>query len=192
MGPARDILDSVNPFWTFTRWMDMTEQARSACGANRSRSTKPTDVVARWKWVGTVRPCHRPHPQERIHQPLFTYDPGDGAKSDSSATKRCGCDTRTSTTSGLELSPARRSTAGRDTSSAAMKSNQNIFANGPPVLASSCRPALPTSPRNKERRFEVTGAQVQGVDNAHRVAVMKFPIDIKRLVARRKTLSSSP
>ena len=180
-GPARDILDSVNPFWTFTRWMDMTEQA--LCMWGESFTFYETDgrgrPVEMW-WARSDRVTVHTHKNEYVSH--FTYDPGDGSKVRFERNETLWLRYPNINNQWAGLSPLGAARLAADTSSAAMKSNQNIFANG--LTGAGIVMPSGTSNLTEEQGTAVQKSlerKFKGVDNAHRVAVMKFPIDIKQL-----------
>ena len=114
--------------------------------------------VEMW-WARSDRVTVHTHKDEYVSH--FTYDPGDGRKIRFERNETLWLRYPNINNQWAGLSPLGAARLAADTSSAAMKSNQNIFANGSPVLASSCPPALPTFTDQQGATCKGAGTQVQ-------------------------------
>jgi HK97 family phage portal protein len=179
-GPARDILDSINPFWTFQRWLDMTEQSLCVWGESftfyGTRGGRPSEL---W-WARADQVKVHPHPTEYISH--FTLDTGNGKPIRFEREETLWLRFPNVANQWEGLSPLAAARLAADTSSAAMKSNFNIFRNGltGAGMVSPKEGQNLTDEQAKAVAADLT-RRFRGVDNAHKVAVLRFGVDIKQL-----------
>lgn len=179
-GPARDILDRINPFWTFERWLDMTEQSLCVWGESFSfYATSGRRPVELW-WARADQVKVHPHPTEYISH--FTFDNGNGKPIRFEREETLWLRFPNVANQWEGLSPLAAARLAADTSSAAMKSNFNIFRNG----LTGAGMVSPKDGQNLTTEQAKTVAddltrRFKGVDNAHKVAVLRFGVDIKQL-----------
>lgn len=180
-GPARDLLDTVNPFWTFQRWVEMTEQALCIWGKSFTfyamRGGRPVEM---W-WAPADRVKVHPHPTEYVSH--FTYDPGRGGKPIRFEREETLWLRYSNIGNQFDgLSPLMSSLLSADSAAAAMKSNYNIFRNGL-TAAGMVYPKTDQNLSDDQAKAiaESLNRRFKGVDNAHKVGVLRFPVDIKQL-----------
>lgn len=179
-GPARGLMDSINPYWTFERWLDMTEQALCIWGESFSfyemKGGKPAEM---W-WARADKVKVHPHPREYISH--FTYDPGDGKVIRFECEETLWLRYPNVANQYAGLSPLSAARLPADAAQAAMRSNLAIFDNGL-TAAGMVSPSGNTN-LTKEQSEAVANdlsRRFKGVKNAHKVAVLRFGVDIKQL-----------
>lgn len=179
-GPARELLDRVNPYWTFTRWMDMTEQALCMWGESFTFYSKRGNRPVEMWWARADRVTVHRHETEYISH--FTYDAGNGLKIRFERDETLWLRFPNINNEYEGLSPLGAARLAADTSSAAMKTNAAIFKNG----LAGAGIVMPMNGGNltQEQGDAVADAlnrRFRGVDNAHKIGVLKFGVDIKQL-----------
>lgn len=180
-GPARDLLDSVNPYWTFERWMDMTEQSLCIWGESftfyATQGGKPKEL---W-WARADQVKVHPHPTEYISH--FTYDPGKGGQPIRFEREETLWLRYPNIANQYEgLSPLMSSLLSADASIAAMKSNLAIFRNGL-TAAGMVSPGQNQNLTQEQAKIvaDDLNRRFKGENNAHKVGVLRFPVDVKQL-----------
>lgn len=181
-GPARDLLDTINPFWTFQRWLEMTEQSICIWGKSYSfYSLKGGKPVELW-WVPADRVKVHPHPTDYVSH--FTYDPGKGGQPIRFEREETLWIRKANIANQFDgLSPLAASMLSADSAVAAMKSNYLIFKNGL-TAAGMVTPVTGSANLTQDQAKTVSddlNRRFKGVDNAHKVAVLRFPVNIKQL-----------
>lgn len=179
--PALELLTRVNPYWTFGRLVSMTEQSLSVWGqafwflSRGGRGGRPQEI---W-WARPDRVKVVPHPAEYISH--FEYETnGETIRFERDETVWFRYPNPIDQYAGLSPLAAARLAA--DTNSAAMRSNYNIFRNG--VMASSLIAPKPGQNLTEEQAKSLTtqmNRRFAGIDNAHKVGVLRFDVDVKQL-----------
>lgn len=187
-GRLRELTTKVNPYWTFNRLMEMTELSLSVWGScfwfvERGTSNVGTPSELWWARPDRVRVV--PHPTDYISH--FLYEPLNGStpiRFETSEVVWMRYPNPIDEYSGLSPLAAARIAA--DVSSAAMKSNRNLFAQGIQmgglVMPSSSTPLTEDQAKQLE---ESLSRRFRGVDKAHRWGVM-------RIEAKFQPMSLSP
>lgn len=187
-GRLVELTTKVNPYWTFNRLMEMTELSLSVWGSCFwfvERGPNATGIPTELWWGRPDRVRVVPHPEKYISH--FLYEPVSGSQPirfETSEVIWMRYPNPIDEYSGLSPLAAARIAA--DVSSAAMKSNRNLFAQGIQmgglVMPSSSTPLTEDQAKQLEdslsRRF-------RGVDKAHRWGVM-------RIEAKFQPMSLSP
>lgn len=180
-GPAWDLLQSINPYWTFGRWVEMTEQSLCVWGESftfyATRGNRPVEMW--WARADEVKV----HPSSDGYISHFTYDPGRGGKPirfEREETLWLRYPNVANQWAGLSPLAAARLSA--DAASAAMKSNNAIFRNGL-TAAGMISPQQGTNLSDDQAKdvARLLTSRFKGMENAHRVAVLKFGVDVKQL-----------
>lgn len=179
-GPLWLLLRKVNPYWTLSRLIDMTEQSMCTWGecfwflAKKGR--QPAEI---W-WARADKVKVHPHPTEYISH--FTYEGVNGKPIRFERDETVWFRYANVADQYSGLSPLAAARLAADTASAAMHSNFNIFRNG--VQMSGV--LVPKSGTNltEEQAREIADQmdrRFRGVDKAHRVGVLRYEIDVKTL-----------
>ncbi|MCG3176915.1 MAG: hypothetical protein MOGMAGMI_01879 [Candidatus Omnitrophica bacterium] len=171
-GPVTALFQKVNPYWTVSRLLNMTEQSLGVWGQcfwvlDGWQGGKPTEI---W-WVRADRMKVHPHPTKYISH--YTYDPNGGRPQRFEPHEVVWFRYPNPNDEYSGLSPLAAARIAADTASAAMQSNFNIFRNGmgaagfispgsEKVFTKQQAEELQT---NMDKRF-------RGVDKAHRMGVL--------------------
>lgn len=178
-GPAVALLKKVNPYWTLSRLVEMTELSLCLWGSafwflERGESARrpPTEI---W-WGRPDRVTVYPDPERYISH--FEYEPAHGTETlryETSEVIWFRYPNPLDEWSGLSPLAAARLAA--DTSSAAMKSNRNLFANGMQIggMVYPLNGQI-WSQDQAGQIEEVLSRRLKGVDKAHRWAIMRMEI----------------
>jgi HK97 family phage portal protein len=174
-GTLLELLSKVNPFWTFSRLIEMTELSLCLWGANYwfiergSRSGEPKEL---W-WAQPSKIKVVPHPTEYVSGFLLEAQNGRDIPYKASDTIWLRYPNPLDQFSGLAPLAAARLSA--DVATAAMKSNRNLFVNGV-QMAGWIGPA--TGDRFTKEQADALAEQFnqrfKGVDKAHRVGVLSY------------------
>ena len=178
-GPEVQLLQKVNPFWTFGRLIEMTELSLCLWGEafwfmerGQGGRSKPREI---W-WGRPDRVKVVPHVTDYISG--FLYEPILGQAPLAFSTQEVvwlRYPNPIDEYSGL--SPLAAARLGADLSSAAMVSNRNIFRNGNQMagfIAPKAANGGYMTPQQAEDVSDLLGRRFKGVDNAHRVGVLRF------------------
>lgn len=179
-GPARDLLDNINPFWTFERWLNMTEQSLCVWGESFSFYSKQGNRPTELWWARADQVKVHPHPTEYISH--FTYDTGNGHPIRFERDETLWLRFANVANQWEGLSPLAAARLAADTSNAAMRSNHNIFRNGL-TGAGMISPREGTNLTQEQASAVASdlNRRFRGVDNAHKIGVLRFGVDIKQL-----------
>ena len=183
-GDLYDLLQKVNPFWTFTRLIEMTELTLCVWGQafwflERGESGKRPPAEIWWGRPDRVRVI--PHPEKYIEG--YLYEPLTGAAPIAyTAGEVLWFRYPNPVDEFAPLSPLAAARLAADYASAAMKSNKNLFENGMQLggMLTPKSGSIFTEEQAKalelalERRFK-------GVDKAHRWGVLRAEAEIKDL-----------
>lgn len=171
---------TVNPFWTFKRLTEMTEMSMGLWGqafwVMAMRGNRPAEL---W-WARPDRMTVHPHPSEYISH--FTYDHG-GREIRFERDEVAWIRYPNPLDEFSGLSPLAAARLAADTSTAAMKSNYMIFRNGVQAAA-LIAPAQGATMLTDEQAKTLTdqiNRRMKGIDNAHRIGVLRFDVDVKQL-----------
>ena len=182
-GDLYDLLRKVNPFWTFNRLIQMTELALCLWGEafwflERGNSGNGTPREIWWARPDRVRVV--PHPTDYIAG--YLYQPSGAAKPiafSPGETLRLAYSNPVDELEGLSPMAAARLAA--DTSSAALQSNRNLFANGlqPGGWVMPNDKAGNWTPEQQAEMRKLLNQSFKGVDNAHRWGVFRQAVNVK-------------
>jgi HK97 family phage portal protein len=179
-GPARDLLDSINPRWTFQRWLDMTEQSLCVWGESFTFYTmKGSKPVEMW-WARADRVEVHTHSTDYISH--FTLHHGDGKFTRFEPNETLWLRFPNVGNEFRGLSPLGAARLAADTSSAAGKSNYNLFRNGI-QLNTLITPKEGTnfSTEQMDSLADRFDKRFKGVDKAHRVGILQFDANVRQL-----------
>lgn len=178
-GPARELLDRVNPYWTFGRWLDMTEQALCVWGESFSfYATQGRRPVELW-WAPADRVTVHPDPENYISHFIYEVN-GKRIRFEREETLWLHYPNVNNQWEGLSPLAAARLAA--DTASAAAKSNYRVFTQG----LTAAGMVVPQQGQNltEDQARAVANdlnKRFTGASNAHKVAVLRFNVDVKSL-----------
>ena len=183
-GPARELLDSVNPFWTLNRLLTMTELSLSLWGeafwfVEKDGAGVPQEL---W-WARPDRVRVIPDASEYISSYALISADGEPTFFDTSEVVRFAYPNPTDEFSGL--SPLAAAALSANLGIRALKSNEGIFTQGMQpggaIFPSDTGAGLSTSLTEQQatdlentlkRRF-------QGADNQHKWAVFRHRFDVE-------------
>lgn len=176
-GPLRDLLDKVNPFWTFGQLLEMTEMSLCQWGSafwflerGNSGTRPPTEI---W-WARPDKVKVVPDPTNYVKGFLLESVNG-GQDIAYTPTEVIWFRYANPIDEYSGLAPLAAARLAADMSSAAMQANRNIFANGV-MMAGMVGPADSGVTFTKEQGQELEeglSRRLKGVNNAHRVAVLR-------------------
>jgi len=177
-GPLWLLLRKVNPYWTFARLIEMTEQAMGVWGECFWFLTLKGKQPAEIWWARADQVKVHPHPTEYISH--FTYDTGRGQPIRFERNETIWFRYANVADEYSGLSPLAAARLAADTASAAMHSNHAIFRNGSQI-AGIVFPTNGATFSNEQAKDVSDGLsrKLKGVENAHKLAVLRMPIDIK-------------
>lgn len=179
-GPLWLLLRKVNPYWTLSRLMDMTEQSMCVWGEcfwfMERKGRQPAEI---W-WARADRVKVHPHPTEYISH--FTYEGPGGREIRFEREETVWMRYANVVDQYSGLSPLAAARLAADTASASMHSNFNIFRNGT-QLAGVLTPknGVPLSEQQADDLANDMQRRFKGVDNAHRFGILRFDVDFKAL-----------
>lgn len=179
-GPLWLLLRKVNPYWTLSRLLEMTEQSLCVWGESfwflERKARQPAEI---W-WARADRVKVHPHPTEYISHFTFQGPGGREIRFERDETVWIRFANVADQYSGLSPLAAARLAA--DTASAAMHSNHNIFRNGV-QMAGVLVPKQGTNLTETQAQEIATAMdkRFRGVDKAHRLGVLRYEIDVKTL-----------
>lgn len=177
---AVQLFRTVNPYWTLPRLLQMTEMSMGLWGQSfwvmAMRGRRPGEL---W-WARPDRMTVHPHPEDYISH--FTYEQG-GRKIRFERDEVAWIRYPNPLDEFSGLSPLGAARLAADTSTAAMKSNYNIFRNGvqaAALIAPAKGATMLTEEQAQSLKTDIN-RRMQGVDNAHRIGVLRFDVDVKQL-----------
>ena len=179
-GPLWLLLRKVNPYWTLSRLLDMTEQSMCVWGEcfwfMERKGRQPAEI---W-WARADRVKVHPHPTEYISH--FTYEGPGGREIRFEREETVWMRYANVVDQYSGLSPLAAARLAADTASASMHSNFNIFRNGT-QLAGVLTPknGVPLSEEQAEQLTNDMQRRFKGVENAHRFGILRFDVDFKAL-----------
>lgn len=181
--PVLGLLSKVNPFWTFQRLVEMTEMSLCLWGSaywfverGKSGTMAPSEI---W-WGQPDRVRVLPHPTKYISG--FLYDGPGGAEIPFSASEVIWLRYPNPVDEYAGLAPLSAARLAADYSSAAMKSNRNLFTNG--IQAGGMvfpKAGTMLSPEQAQEIEIGLQRRFQGVDRAHRWGVFRAELEMKPL-----------
>lgn len=180
-GTIYDLLHSVNPFWTFSRLVEMTELSLCIWGSaywflERNVPTQPPRE-AYWAQPGKVRVY--PHPQNYVAR--FVYDSGVGNPLPYEPRNTVWLRYPNPLDEYSGLSPLAAARLAADMGNAAQKSNLGIFANGL-NLGGVVQPIDDEWSPNQAAELDVLlDRKFRGTDKKHRWVTMKVPAKFEQL-----------
>jgi HK97 family phage portal protein len=182
-GPAVELLQHVNPFWTLPRLLRMDELSMCISGETFWAVEKDLGGTPReiW-WLRSSRVMPVPH--ERDYLSGFLYQPVSGGPPiPFGADEIVWFRYPNPLDEFSPLSPLSAARLAADTASAMMKSNRNIFANGL-QMAAMVVPGTDKVSFTKEQAAELEGmldTRFKGADKAHKWAVLRFEAQVKEV-----------
>lgn len=177
-GPLWLLLRKVNPYWTLSRLLDMTEQSMGVWGEcfwfMSLKGNQPTEI---W-WARADRVKVHPHPTDYISH--FTYEGPNGTPIRFERNETVWLRYANVADQYSGLSPLAAARLAADTASAAMHSNHAIFRNGSQI-AGMVVPlnGVTFSEAQAKDVADDLSRKFKGVENAHRLAVLRMGVDIK-------------
>lgn len=177
-GPLWLLLKKVNPYWTLSRLLDMTEQSMGVWGEcfwfMSLKGGKPVEI---W-WARADRVKIHPHPTEYISH--FTYEGPNGTPIRFERNETIWFRYANVADQYSGLSPLAAARLAADTASASMHANFNIHRNGSQI-AGMVVPLNGTTFSEEQAKDVATALErkFKGVENAHRLAVLRMGVDIK-------------
>lgn len=176
-GPLWDLLHKVNPYWTLGRLIDMTEQSLCIWGEcfwfMEKKGTQPVEL---W-WAAADRVTVHPHPTQYISH--FTYEVS-GQKIPFQRDETIWLRRPNIIDQYSGLSPLAAARLSADTASASMHSNFNIHRNGSNIAGLVV--PLNGGSFSEDQGEEISNSltrKFKGVDNSHKLAVLRFAADFK-------------
>ena len=183
-GNLYNLLNSVNPFWTRNRLIEMTELTLCLWGQafwflerGPSGTRPPTEMY----WARPDRVTVIPDPVKYIGG--FIYTPGNGAQPMRySPGEVIWLRYPNPLDEYAGLSPLGAARIAADLSSAAMHSNKNVFKNGNQMGGALLPPAGMTLTDDQAKELEASlDRRFAGVDKAHKWGVFKFDAQLKQM-----------
>jgi HK97 family phage portal protein len=185
------LLQKVNPFWTFSRLVNMTELGLGLWGTGfwfleRGKSTKETPREI-W-WARPDRVMVHPHPEHYISH--FTYQPLNGSQPLVFMPWETIWFRYPNPLNEFEgLSPLAAARLAADYASAAMQSNVKLFQQGmqmgglvvPKSNLSGAGLTTQFSPEQAKELENLIDRRFSSVDKAHRWGVLRFDAELKPL-----------
>ena len=185
-GPLRELLDRVNPFWTFNRLISMTELSLCLWGESYwvldrgvSGGQPPREI---W-WCRPDKMRVVPHQTDYISGYLY-YPSKTAQPIPFSAGEVLWLRYPNPLDEFAGLSPLAAARLAADSASAAMKSNRNIFANGLQAGGIVLPPDNLPNGLTVEQRDELQrllNRQFKGVENAHRWGIFRHQFKIEAM-----------
>lgn len=183
-GPLRELLDRVNPFWTFNRLVSMTELSLCLWGESYwvlDRGVSGGQLPREIWWCRPDRMRVVPHPTDYISGYLY-YPSKTAQPIPFTAGEVLWLRYPNPLDEFAGLSPLAAARLAADSASAAMKSNRNVFANGlqaggivlPPVGAT-----LTVEQRDELSRL--LNRQFKGVENAHKWGIFRHEFRVEAM-----------
>lgn len=178
-GSARQFFDSVNPYWTFPRLIEMTELSLCLWGEAFWFLEKRGRVPVECWWARPDRVRVVPSATDYVSHFVYEHD-GKRIRFERDETMWLRFPNPLDEFQGLSPLAAARLAA--DTASAAMHSNRNIFHNGI-QMAGIVKPKSGTMLTEEQgsRLERQLSTRFQGVDKAHRWGVLRFEADFQSL-----------
>lgn len=177
-GPLWLLLRKVNPYWTLSRLLDMTEQSMCVWGEcfwfMTLKGGRPAEI---W-WARADRVKVHPHPTNYIDH--FTYVGPSGQEIPFSREETVWFRYANVADQYSGLSPLAAARLAADTASASMHANFNIHRNGSQI-AGMVVPLNGGTFSEDQAKDVATSLErkFKGVENAHRLAVLRMGVDIK-------------
>ena len=184
-GELYDLLQRVNPFWTFSRLLEMTELSLCLWGScywflERGASGRLTPREIWWVKPSLVKVV--PHPQKYISH--FVYEsPIGGPDMIFQPSEVIWLRYSNPIDQFSGLSPLAAARLAADSGSAAMKSNRNLFLNGM-QMGGFIQPHdkdIMFTPEQAQQLENDLSRRFRGVDKAHRWAVLRFQAELKSM-----------
>lgn len=180
-GSLRDLMDKVNPFWTRSRLIEMSELSLCLWGAcywflerGKAGTGEPKEI---W-WGRPDRVRVFPHPTEYIG--AYTYSAPNGEVLPYLPSEVISFRYSNPMDEFSGLSPLAAARLSADVGSAALKSNRNLFAQG--MQAGGFVVPKSGAQFTQEQAKDIESflaKKLRGVDNAHRWSVFRFDAEIK-------------
>lgn len=181
-GPERDLFDSVNPWWTWDRLAQMTEMSLCLWGKSfwfvNRQGGRPREL---W-WAPPDRVKVVPSSQTYVKE--FRFKPTNGGQDivfSPEETVWIRTPNPMNEFDGLSAVAAIAMTA--DTSVEAIRSNRLIFKNGIQMAALvTPKPGTPNLTEDQAKGIvDQMDRRFRGVDKAHRVGTLTFPVDVNSM-----------
>lgn len=182
-GLVVDLLHKVNPFWTFQRLMRMTDLCMSLWGegfwaVNRGLNGRgqPREI---W-WLKSDRVSVVTHPTDYVSQ--FLYQPANGGpRVEFLPSEVVWFRYPNPLDEWAGLAPMNAARLSADTSHSMMTSNRNLFRNGM-QMGGLIAPKSATYTEEQAKALEgKLEDRLQGVDKAHRWAVLRFEASVNQM-----------
>lgn len=182
-GPVANLLRKVNPYWTFARLMRMTELSMGLWGESfwaaegPGRGRVPREL---W-WLKSDRVTPVPDPDGYLQG--FLYDSPTGEQLAFRTNEIVWFRYPNPIDEFAGLSPLAAAKLAADTSSAMMKSNRNLFANGLQI-GGMVTPAKDKTTFSQEQADALEAnleKRFKGADKAHKWAVMRFDAQVQQM-----------
>lgn len=181
-GPVPDLLQYVNPHWTYPRLKRQTEQCMGLWGeafwaVQRNKSGAPESL---W-WVRSDRMHPVPHPTKYLSG--FLYEPSTGGEMIPFATDEVIWFRYPNPLDEYAgLSPLAAARLGADTATSSMQANKNLFDKGMQLAGVIGPPKGVTFSESDARTLEhQLERRLSGVDKAHRWAILRFEAQVAQL-----------
>lgn len=172
-GPLSDLMHKVNPFWTMSRLMEMTELSLCTWGSAFWAVEKSGAIPRELWWVRSDRMRVVPHPTNYVSG--YLYQPVAGQEPISFAADEVVWIRRANPIDEYSgLSPLAAARLAADISSAASRSNRNLFSNG--ISLGGLVSPVGEDTFSTDHANELVALlknQGRGVENAHRWIVLK-------------------
>lgn len=181
-GNLYNLLQKVNPFWTFNRLLDMTEKSLGLWGScywfvERGNGGRGTPREIWWAKPDRVRVF----PDSANYISHFEYD-WNGQKIRFEPNETIWLRYPNPINEFAGLSPLAAARLAADMASASMQSNMNIFKNGIQAGGAVLPKAGTELTKDQADTIEETlGRRFKGVDKAHRWAVFRFEAEMKQV-----------
>ncbi len=179
-GPLWLLLKKVNPYWTLSRLMDMTEQSMCVWGEcfwfMERKGKQPAEI---W-WARADRVKVHPHPTNYISH--FTYEGPGGREIRFEREETVWFRYANVADQYSGLSPLAAARLAADTASASMHSNFNIHRNGTNIAGVWVpKPGTNLSEEQAKGVADSMERRFKGVENSHRFGVLRFDVDFKSI-----------
>lgn len=171
------LLRKVNPYWTWARLAEMTEQSLGVWGEcfwfMSLKGGKPAEV---W-WAPADRVTVHPDPVNYVSHFVYEWN---GQKIPFSREETVWIRYANVANEYSGLSPLAAARLAADTASAAMHSNMNVFRNGSQIAGMVVPDkGMAFSEEQAEQLKNDMDKRFKGVDKAHRLGVLRTAVDIK-------------
>lgn len=183
-GPLWDLVHKINDFWTFSRWIEMTELALCLWGSSYSflERGQTGKMPPREMWWGRPdRVIVYPDPVNYIKG--FGYAPMTGSQPLAFVpTETFWLHYPNPINEYAGLSPLAAARISADFGTSAMRANDKIFRNGMQLSGAIFPPEKGSfSPEQAQDLEKLLEKRFQGVDKAHRWAVFRHPMAMQQL-----------